>query len=271
MSLLPIIATIRGGGAPAPPGAKPLFIYSGESNSGGRALNSSATSPELAVRSGLKIFNNSTLNSFDSLQVGVNNLIGHPGLDSAPIPTTEHSWELEMANRVEAGTFGSAVEYIVKTGIGGATIAQIISGGTTYNSVNGWNQLIARVDAAIPIMTTINGGTAPRLFMLYSQAINDAIAGTAVATWKANTKTHFANIRARYGNVVIVMERFESITAVNTAPFNTAIQQIATEMTDVLSIDGSGTTLRDSYHQDYAGKKIMAGRLMDALKANYTI
>ena len=57
-----------------------LVVINGESNSGGYALNSEASPRELGRRRSVKILNNTTLATFDDLDIGVNNLVGHTGL-----------------------------------------------------------------------------------------------------------------------------------------------------------------------------------------------
>ena len=75
---------------------KLLVIITGESNSGGFALNSEATTEEVAPRSAVQILDNDVL-AFRPLDIGTNNLLGHAGLK----PTETHGFELELANRAE--------------------------------------------------------------------------------------------------------------------------------------------------------------------------
>lgn len=250
-----------GDGASTPAPVIPLIIISGESNSGGRALNSSASPSELAPRSSVQIFNNITF-GFQNLDIGTNNLLGHSGLAT----DTEHSWELEMANRVEAGSFGNNPMYLVKTGQGGTKIENWAVGNTAYNGVDCWQVFQSRVDSAISQLHGMSGlDVQPYLF--YTQGINDAIAGTNLTTWKAATIAHFAKIRAKYGDMPIVMTKL--MTTYNS--FNPIIDQITAEVTECYSVVTADATLRDVNHWDYAGQKLVAGRMMDTILAYYTL
>lgn len=53
-----------------------VFVFTGESNSGGVAPNSEATAEELASTSSVQILNNTTL-KFEDLDIGTNNLLDH--------------------------------------------------------------------------------------------------------------------------------------------------------------------------------------------------
>lgn len=239
----------------------PLIIFTGESNSGGYALNSQATAPEVAPRSAVQILNNTTL-LFEALDIGTNNLLGHEGLSSGPT----HGLELMLANRVEAGTFVPAPCYLVKTGQGASTIANWAVGGF-YGSTNCWQTFQDRVDEAINLITTATG-TPPTPYIFYSQGINDAIAGTDVNTWKTATLAHFDKIRAKYGaNVPIVMTKL-------TAPYpvyNAAIEDLAGQRSDLFFVETLDATTRDTNHWDYAGMKLISGRMQDVLLQNYAI
>src|SRR5689334_9823752 len=71
-----------------------VFVFAGESNSGGIALNSDATETELAPRSSVQIMNlYSGTFAFETLDIGFNNLVDHAGLtdqpDLVPVPPNE--------------------------------------------------------------------------------------------------------------------------------------------------------------------------------------
>lgn len=260
MSLISIISHLSGGYdnstpviPPTPDKANPLFIFSGESNSGGRALNSSATVGELAARSSVRILNNTSL-LFEDLNIGTNNLIDHAGLESQS--TTEHSWELGLANLIEANVFSVSQVHLVKAGQGGSTISQW-GDPSTY-----WTKFKDRVDAALEIDATLF----PILF--YTHGINDALAGTSTATWKSATIAHFAKIRARYGSTLPIiwpklMTEFSA--------YNTAIDEVAAVTDYCWTVETTDLPLLDAYHWNYDGMKTMAKRMIAKLLDNYTV
>ena len=73
--------------------AKRLVVVIGESNAGGYALNSEATAAELEPRPAVLLLNNKTLKSFDPLDIGTNNLVGHTGMEHYET----HGFELMLA------------------------------------------------------------------------------------------------------------------------------------------------------------------------------
>jgi hypothetical protein len=77
-----------------------LIIFNGESNSGGYAANTPATTAELAPTEAIKILNNVTM-KFEALQVGANNLLGHDRLTD--YSATHHGLELGLANAARDG------------------------------------------------------------------------------------------------------------------------------------------------------------------------
>jgi hypothetical protein len=235
----------------------PLIIFTGESNSGGQANNSPATEHELSDRPAVQILNNYTL-KFEDLNISTgNNLYGHYGLDPTYLGVY-HGWELGMANLVESDMFLPAPCYLVKTGQGGSRISQWNDGGSYYTSFKN------RVDAAISEMKKLTGA-APRLYIIYSQGINDAINNLDVATWKAATIAHIGKIRDRYGaNVPFVMTRFMNTFALS-SDYNSAILEIASELDDVYTVDGSDLSLQNSYQWDYEGMKKLSARLLNVV------
>lgn len=235
----------------------PMLVFSGESNSGGQALNSAATAEELAIRPETKILNNNTL-LFESLDIGTNNLIGHQNMGT---PELRHSWELGISNLAASATISNPT-YIVKTGHGGTTIAQFAEGGI-YQSMRPWDTLIRRVNAALSILNP----TGIKFALLYSQGINDALAFTDTTTWKAATIAHFQNIRAEYGEVPIVMTKIMT-SAPSYANYNSAIESICSALTRCYFIDVTGAATQDNYHWSYAGQKLIAERMIDKLIEN---
>ena len=89
-----------------------LFAFIGESNSGGYAVNADLTAGELAARSAVQIWNNTT-NTYQDLDIGTNNLISHDGL----VDNATHGWENGLASEVEAAILPNPV-YLAKCGQG---------------------------------------------------------------------------------------------------------------------------------------------------------
>lgn len=234
-----------------------LIIFSGESNSGGKALNTDATTNELAVRPKVKILNNSTL-LLEDLHIGVNNNIGHDNL----INGTTHGWELGLGNIVDSGNLPNPI-YITKTGQGGSGIDQWNPTAT----VKYYDSLTKRVDSAKKLITAINNGVAPNLYLFYSQGINDALyVPNDSANWISKTEAHFANIRARYGSVPIFITYLPP--AFNS--YNARITQICSEVTECYAIQTSDLPMQDSYHWNYSAMKTIASRMIATLKSHYT-
>src|ERR1044072_1981924 len=122
MSVVSIIARMVKKVVPVlPPTDTLLFIFNGESNSGGLGANSGATSHELSVRSSIQILNNYTL-LFEDLHIGVNNILQHAGFNDSGPNNQNHGWELGLANKVEANAFPQTQAHLVKTGQGGSLI-----------------------------------------------------------------------------------------------------------------------------------------------------
>lgn len=228
-----------------------LFVFTGESNTGGIALNSDATAFELTSTSNIKILNNTTLTSFDDLHIGVNNLVGHAGL-GAPYNTTTHSWELQMINRVSAGTFNKIPTYIVKAGQGGTKIADWYVGATTYLSTNCWQILQDRVDAAISIMHP------SRIVFFYQQVLNDT-GGTDQTTWMNDTIAHFAKIRVKYPNSVIIF--LEPMTTYSSW-YHYIESAVAASQPNTYFVSSIGATY-NALHYDYAGQKTNSNTFMN--------
>lgn len=234
-----------------------LIVFIAESNSGGLAPNSSATSPELSSRSVVQIFNNYTFR-YENLDIGTNNLYLHKGLEA--YYGISHGWELQLANRVADSDLLNPT-YLVKAGQGGTTIAQWSPGGI-FEGIYPLDTFYKRMDSAILQVQYLTGKTAKPI-IFYTQGINDIIAGTSVATWKASTISHIDRIRARYGMMPVFITNFYMS---GRTIYNTAIAEIATEMEKVYVIDtnGAGET-GDNNHWNYAGMKLIADRIIDAM------
>lgn len=244
-----------------------LFVFTGESNSGGFAPNASASAPELAPRPEVNWWNVNT-SVFQSLDIGTNNNLDHAGLTSST-----HGIELELANAVAAGRFGSTPVYAVQTGQGGSNVQDWLVGSAT----GFWTKFLNRTQAA-----RAAAPSTARIVVFYSQGINDAVgnnlyggagATTDPATWKTRTLAHHAKIRAELGaDVLIVMTTFRAISTY--IPFNTRIQEIAAESGGLtLAIgtpDNTGVEwLPDGNHWSYLGNKTLCERFIDAVLTQF--
>lgn len=228
----------------------PMIVFSGESNSGGQALNSQATPQELAPRQETKILNNTTF-LFEDLDVGTNNAIDHFGLPT----TTMHSWEIGIANIAATNAYTPIPFHLVKTGQGGSTISQWAVG-STY-----WTKMQQRLDAGISIL----GNQTIPFVLFYSHGINDGIAGTNTSTWQNDTIAHFTKIRAKYGqNIPIIMTKIMS-TAPNYVGYNLAIENICNSLQKCYFVETNGLPQDDSYHWSYVGQKSLAQILFNKM------
>lgn len=226
-----------------------LIVFSGESNSGGQALNKDATDIELAIRSRVQILNNLNFR-FEGLDIGTNNNLDH----CCYIDThTQHGWELELANRLYGGTILKDTVYLVKAGQGGSTISQWDEGGIYYTKFK------QRMDSAI-LKLTRQYGKNPEIVFFYTQGINDALAATNIDKWKSATLAHFEKIRTRYGNIPIYVPYFMK----GFTEYNTALDQIASTVSGIKMVSSANAALEDAYHWNYAGMKMVAGSLIDA-------
>ncbi len=232
-----------------------VFVFNGESNSGGIGLNADATPAELAARASVRIMNlTSGLFGFESLQVGVNNLRDHAGLQD--YYDTCHGFENALANAVEAGVFTNHSQVsLIKTGQGGSVISE-----WTVGAPSGyWAKFLQRINAGKEQLP------AERQWVVwFSLGINDAIAGTPVGEWKTNTVAHLDKIKTELPGAIIVMTQFQSMTGgVSMTAFNQAIAEITAAEANVFVVDSTGAALRDTYHWSYAGLKTV-GSLMAA-------
>lgn len=102
-------------------GSRYFITQIGESNSGGVASNSGIAT---TAHSEVKLLDNTGLASFDSLAIGVNNLVGHTGLSA----NATHGWEYGLYQRIAANGFAphssSKPVYLLKAGQGGSTFAE---------------------------------------------------------------------------------------------------------------------------------------------------
>ena len=232
------------------------FVITGESNSGGLGLNSDATPQELASHSSVQITNLTSGNFlYENLQIGVNNLRDHNGLDA--YYDNSHGFELQLANAVEAHMFPDNERiYLTKTGQGGSVVAQW-NVGNTY-----WTKHLQRTAAAKTQLPT------DRQWVVWlSLGINDAIYGTATSTWKAAMVAHINKIKADLPGAIIILTEFQSMSANSGYPaYNTIIEEIAAEEANVFAITTTGAALKDSNHWSYTGLKTVTSSLVAMTK-----
>lgn len=236
-----------------------LFIFTGESNSGGLAVNADCNSRELEPRLCLQILNNTTL-TLQSMQIGVNNLIGHTGLPD----NATHGWENGLADLVDAGQFYQSQVYLLKTGQGGSMMYQWALGDTYMNTFTSRHSAI----------TTLLSGKTYRKVIFYSQGINDAISGTDPDTWKAATVTHFSDMRNIVGaNTPILITRLMTPGQTgNYALYNAKFDEICASDPYSFMIDTSGAGLEaDGNHWNYSGMKLIASRMVQKYQSFLTL
>jgi hypothetical protein len=237
---------------------KLVFVFHGESNSGGIGLNSEATSDEMMLRPCVRIMNlTDGLFRFESLQIGVNNLRDHAGLQS--YYDSCHGFENQLANSVEAGIFANNPHvHLIKTGQGGSVIAEWAD-----DSPSGyWNKFLQRVNAGKLQMPSDT-----QWVVWFSFGINDAIAGTPVSDWKRNVIIHLDKIKAELPGVIIIMTQFQSMTTgVSLTEINNAIAEIADTEDNLFAVDTTGAHLRDMYHWSYEGLKTVGGLMAEITK-----
>lgn len=235
-----------------------IFVFNGESNSGGIGLNADASAAELAARSCVQIMNlTSGSFGFETLQLGVNNLRDHAGLE--PFYDMCHGFENALANAVETGAFTHHSRvYLIKTGQGGSRIAEWEAEATSGY----WARFLQRVRAGKAQLPMER-----RWVVWFSLGINDAIAGTPVGDWKTNTIAHLDRIKMELPGAIIVMTQFQSMTrGVSMTAYNRAIAEIAASEANVFAVDATGAALRDTYHWSYAGLKTVGTRMATTTK-----
>lgn len=226
-----------------------LIVINGESNAGGQVPNSGATQSELAPRPAFQILNNTNL-TFEDLHIGVNNNIGHQGLQNG----LTHGFELELANRADTNAFYAKPCYLVKTGQGGSVIDQWRVGQPYFTT------FLKRVGSAKKLLK----GKPYRTVIIFSLGINDAIASTDIKFWKASVKKHFVNMRKALGpDTPIIMTKIMPVFKV----YNQAIEQIAKEVPNVYVVNTADATQADPYHWDYNGMKLIGSRMFTIVES----
>jgi hypothetical protein len=240
------------------------FVITGESNSGGIGLNSSATVGEIAPRSSVQILELTSGNFlFEDLDIGTNNLRDHDGLSG--YYATSHGLELGLANNTEAHAFPDNEQiHLIKTGQGGSQVAQWNYAGAYFT------KFLQRTTAA---KTQLDDDRKWVVWM--SIGINDGIAGTNLVTFKSNLKTYIDNIKADLPGAIIIMTQFQSMPASSGYPIiNAALADVAADEANVYVVDTTTATGTDgANHWTYAGLKTVASLMTtttkDALGLNY--
>jgi len=224
-----------------------MIIFWGESNAGGEAANSSATSDELLPRH-LQILHNYRF-QFQNLEIGENNIIGHVGLD-----LTTHGMELSLANQYDDGDFNGHPIYLVKTGQGGSTISQWTSASAYYDTMT------VRIQAAYNKVVELTGQV-PIVEVWGSLGINDRIAGTSTSTFKTAYKQFITDVRSTIHSITgqstipFLFTRFDSMST-NLA-YETVFGEIDSEVTDCYAVSTLGASLNgDGNHWSYSGFKV---------------
>lgn len=228
-----------------------LIVSFGESNSGGYALNSSATSWELSLRPEVRMWNvNSEV--FQDLAIGVNNNLDHYNLNSST-----HGWELGLANRARQGYFGSRSVYYLQTGQGASTVGQWNVGGAY------WNKFLSRVAGVKSAMSSITYTT----HVWITLGINDAIAGTNDSTYKTALQEIISRIKVQLPGCKIYIATLPPVNGTYTT-YSTRITEIASEdptTVRVVSVTSPVTLgMRDANHWSYKGMRRLAARMVDA-------
>lgn len=219
------------------------IVFTGESNSGGQALNTDASAGELDANAGVQILNVNT-ELFEDLDIGTNNNLDHFNLT----PNT-HGFELGLSNSVDLAHWESPV-YLIQTGHGGSKISEWQTGGTY------WTKFLARTAAAKAEFTTAE--ISPDYVVWMSFGINDRVAATNPSTWKTDTLEWINRIRLELPGAKIMMTILPSL---NNTAFNLKILELANENNFIFAVETEGADMDDANHWSYEGMKEISNRL----------
>jgi hypothetical protein len=240
-----------------------LIVMMGESNASGIAPNTSATARERAPRASVKILNNANFR-FEDLDLDQNN-----NIDNATPWNESHSWEIGLADAVEAGLLPNPT-YMVKAAASGTRIDQWLqNGGGTW-----WDNMRNKMDQAIAQLRAQNRPY--KITVWYSLGLNDAVQGTPAAVWRSRIEQFFRDFRAVYGaDIQFYMTRFhEYADAPGDGlghPYNPTIDAIgaADPLTFVVPTQGASYNPGERFvHFDYLGQKLIASRMVSAMRSN---
>ena len=232
-----------------------LFMLAGESNSGGMASNN-LTTDQLQPQSQVQIWNNTT-STFQSLQIGTNNLIGHTGITD----NSSHGIERGLAREVQE-VLGLPEVYLVKAGQGGSTIAQWSVG----NATGYLSTLTSRYNAALSVLNS--RGFTVRTVVIWMQGVNDANGGTVPATWRTATQAHFTQLRSFMGASTPILFPKIMIDAAAKVAINTEIDTIDAADSRLWSVPTSGIVQNpaDVYHYTASGYIAIAELISDTFR-----
>lgn len=226
-----------------------LFAFAGESNAGNQVHNDHASPGEIGVRN-IKILNNSSL-VFEALNIGVNNSI-----DQNAAPANSHGWDLGLANLADAGSFSGKKVFLVNLSQGGSFIGHYGVGVDT----NYRNKINSRANAAMSALGAISSNI--KVYMVYSQGINDELLGTGVDSWKSQTINHLSFMNGIFGgNMKVVITKFGAFLK-----YNQAIQEIANGNGNYRALETIGLSLQDDVHWGYASQKTNIANAVNILK-----
>jgi hypothetical protein len=249
----------------------PLIIMLGESNAASQVPNTMALSSELGQRGEIKILNNDNY-LLETLNIGVNNQLGET-FNQAPFPA--HGWELGLANFIKInGILNVSQAYLVKAAQSGSIIGQWGINASPVGS-NFWSIFKNRYEAARNAI--IAQGKTPKVFVLYSQGINNALYPNIMNSgdWKNYTLQLFTDIRTLVGyNCPVVMTKFPNTTQNNGAGTfcNSKIDEMVNiTNSEIYSIDISNTSQfplqADGLHWAYQSQQSIATLFLNKINS----
>lgn len=238
----------------------PLVIIKwGESNSAGRALNTSATAQELLPQPRLRYLNNTSL-TFENLTIGTNNILGHDRANAAngvDEPTswakTRHGWELTLARRITENTFGLRPIYMLHTGQGGSLAAEW-GAGSSYMET--YNTRVTALKNALPAFDCVIWGT-----IGINDSINRAGQESSYITAMAGNLTR---LRAPFNQKVPIF--LTGLTNAHSS-YTQAVKAVCdnnpnTYFVPSLNASENPADGGDSNHWGYQGVQLIANRLI---------
>jgi lysophospholipase L1-like esterase len=245
---------------------KPILIIRwGESNSAGRAFNSSATPAEQALQPRLQILNNNTL-LFEPLQIGVNNIIDHEGAttgggaaENPTWATSRHGWEVPLSSAIRNEEFGQRPVYLVHTGQGGSQ-AQSWGAAGPYMT-----KLVARINAAKSII-----GNDYDVIIWATIGINDAINNglSYRPTYNTLMSTNISFIRSQFPGykVPLLMSGLTQAWPEYTEEVKRVCQNNEGHFISSIGASESNVDGGDGNHWGYSGVQTIGKRMVQKTK-----